>query len=106
MSQYALKTGKKELAQQYKKQAIEILSNMEKAADLINLIDKSLPYTSKRPKDKQIFTTFANDWEIPRGKNGTWVSSSSSTGWYLIATSAFNPLDFDVKNVNYKLFNN
>ncbi|MBQ2219660.1 MAG: hypothetical protein II417_02555, partial [Elusimicrobia bacterium] len=87
-------------------QAIEILSNMEKASNLINLIDKSLPYTSKKPTDKQIFTTFANEWEIPRGKDGSWVSSSSSTGWYLIATSAFNPLDFDVKNVNYKLFNN
>lgn len=106
MSQYAKKMGKKELAQQYKNQAIEILSNMEKAANVINLIDKSLPYTSKRPTDKQIFTTFANEWEIPRGKNGTWVCSSSSTGWFLIATSAFNPLDFDTENVDYKLFNN
>ena len=106
MSQYAKKTGEKELAQQYKNQAIEILSNMEKAANVINLIDKSLPYTSKRPTDKQIFTTFANEWEIPRGKNGTWVCSSSSTGWFLIATSAFNPLDFDTENVDYKLFNN
>ena len=105
MSQYALKNGKKELSQQYKNQAIDILSNMEKASNLINLIDKSLPYTSKRPTDKQIFTTFANEWEIPRGKNGTWVSSSSSTGWYLIATSAFNPLHFDTENVSYKLFN-
>ena len=103
MSQYAKKTGKKELSQQYKNQAIEILGNMEKASNLINLIDKSLPYTSKRPTDKQIFTTFANEWEIPRGKNGTWVCSSSSTGWYLIAASAFNPLDFDVENVDYKL---
>jgi hypothetical protein len=106
MSQYAKKTGKQELAQQYKNQAIDILSNMEKAANVINLIDKSLPYTSKRPTDKQIFTTFANEWEIPRGKNGTWVCSSSSTGWFLIATSAFNPLDFDTENVDYKLFNN
>ncbi len=106
MAQYALKQGRRGLAKQYKDQAIEILSNMEKASNLINLIDKSLPYTSKKPTDKQIFTTFANEWEIPRGKDGSWVSSSSSTGWYLIATSAFNPLDFDVKNVNYKLFNN
>lgn len=106
MAQYALKQGRRELAQQYKEQAIEILSNMEKASNLINLIDKSLPYTSKKPTDKQIYTTFSKEWEIPRGKDGSWVSSSSSTGWYLIATSAFNPLDFDVKNVHYKLFNN
>ena len=106
MSVYAKKVGETELSNQYKEQAIEILSNVEKAANLINLIDKSLPYTSKRPKDKQIYTTFANEWEIPRGKNGTWVSSSSSTGWYLIATSAFNPLDFDTENIKYKLFNN
>lgn len=106
MSEYAKKVGEKELSQQYKEQAIEILSNVEKASELINLIDKSLPYTSKRPKDKQIYTTFANEWEIPRGKDGTWVSSSSSTGWFLIANSAFNPFNFDLKNIDYKLFKN
>lgn len=104
MSEYAKKVGRTELAEQYKSQAKEILKNVEIASEIIGLIDKSLPYTSKRPKDKEIFTTFANEWEIPRGKDGTWVSSSSSTGWFLIADSAFNPLDFDVKHVDYKLF--
>ena len=45
MSQYAKKAGKEKLSKQYKAQAIDILSNMEKASNLINLIDKSLPYT-------------------------------------------------------------
>jgi len=106
MSEYAEKVGKKELAEQYKKQAVDILIDMKKASLLVDLVDKSLPYTSKRPTDKDIYTTFEKEWEIPRGKNGTWVSSSSSTGWYLIAASAFNPLDFDIDHVKYKLFNN
>ena len=106
MSRYAKKMGRVELSEKYKEQAIETLANIEKASNKLNLIDKSLPYTSKKPKDKQIYTTFANEWEIPRGKNGAWVASSSSTGWYLIAASAFNPFDFDTENINYKLFNN
>lgn len=104
MSDYAAKIGKKDLAEEYRKKSINILSNVDTASDLVGLIDGALPYTSKRPDDKQIFTTFADGWEIPRGKNGSWVASSSSTGWRLIASSAFNPLHFNKDVVAYKLF--
>ncbi len=104
MSDYAAKVGKKDLAEDYRKKSINILSNVDTASDLVGLIDGALPYTSKKPDDKQIFTTFADGWEIPRGKNGSWVASSSSTGWRLIASSAFNPLHFNKESVTYKLF--
>ena len=106
MYDYANKLDKKDLAQEYKKQAVSLLEQVDDAAKLINLIDNSLPYTSKKPTEKQIFTTFADYWEIPRGKDGSWVASSSSTGWYLIASSAFNPLHFNKETVDYKLFRN
>ncbi len=104
MSDYAEKLGKHDLKDEYKKQAVEMLEYVDNASRIINLIDNSLPYTSKRPNDKQIYTTFADYWEIPRGKNGSWVASSSSTGWRLIAASAFNPLHFNKDTVEYKLF--
>jgi len=104
MSDYAKKLGKSDLKDGYKKQAVEMLEYVDNASNIINLIDNSLPYTSKRPNDKQIYTTFAEYWEIPRGKNGSWVASSSSTGWRLIAASAFNPLHFNKDTVEYKLF--
>ncbi|MDD5021278.1 MAG: hypothetical protein PHR82_03955 [Endomicrobiaceae bacterium] len=106
MYDYANKLDKKDLAQEYKKQAVSLLEQVDDAAKLINLIDNSLPYTSKKPTEKQIFTTFADYWEIPRGKDGSWVASSSSTGWRLIASSAFNPLHFNKETVDYKLFRN
>lgn len=106
MSDYAQKTNNKQLSKEYKEKSIKLLNDINTASGLIGLIDGALPYTSKKPTDKQIYTTFADYWEIPRGKNGTWVASSSSTGWRLIATSAFNPFDFNKKTVNYKLFKN
>jgi hypothetical protein len=106
MADYAKKLGKKDMVEEYKKQAVSLLEEVEKVSSLINLIDNSLPYTSKKPTEKQIFTTFADYWEIPRGKDGSWVASSSSTGWHLIASSAFNPLHFNKETVDYKLFRN
>ncbi|MBQ3834290.1 MAG: hypothetical protein II816_02070 [Elusimicrobia bacterium] len=103
MSEYAKKVGEEELASIYRQKAEDILASVHKAAEKIKLIDNALPYVSKKPKEDEIFTTFAHDWEIPRGKDGNWVASSSSTGWFLIAASAFNPFDFD-KTVKYKIF--
>ena len=104
MSDYAQSVGKKALAEQYRKKAVNILNNVRNAAILVDMPDKALPYTSKKPQDKQVFTSFSHEWEIPRGKDGAWVASSSSTGWFLIAASAFNPFDFNKRTVNYKIF--
>lgn len=104
MSDYAKSIGKKELSLKYKKKAINILNNVRNAAILVDMPDKALPYTSKQPQDKQVYTSFSYEWEIPRGKNGAWVASSSSTGWFLIAASAFNPFDFNKNTVKYKIF--
>ncbi len=103
MSKYAKSVGEEELSEIYRQKAEDILTNVHKASNLIKLIDNALPYVSKKPKENEILTTFARDWEIPRGKDGNWVASSSSTGWFLIAASAFNPFDFD-NSVSYKIF--
>ncbi|MDR2427264.1 MAG: hypothetical protein LBD46_08840 [Endomicrobium sp.] len=91
-------------AEYFRQKAMYFLNEMTKASVVCTLIDGSLPYTSKRPKEKEILTTFHWEWEIPRGKKGQWVPSVSSTGWYIIALSAFDPLSFDKENVDYKLF--
>jgi len=104
MSDYAKSIKNETLSKEYKQKAVDMLTNVTEASKKIGLIDNSLPYTSKKPNEKQIYTTFATQWEIPRGKDGNWVASSSSTGWYLIAASAFNPFQFDKSRINYKLF--
>ena len=104
MSGYAKSVGNEKLSEKYKQKAIDTLKSVTVASKTTGLIDNSLPYTSKKPNEKQIYTTFAHEWEIPRGKDGNWVASSSSTGWYLITASAFNPFQFDKDRVNYKLF--
>lgn len=104
MSKYAQESGDAKKADYFKNKAAYFLNEMAKSSAFCELIDGSLPYTSKKPKEKQIFTTFRWEWEIPRGAKGQWVSSVSSTGWYIIALSAFDPMEFDKKNINYKLF--
>ena len=104
MSDYAKSIKNEALAKEYRQRAIDTLASVTQSSQKIGLIDNSLPYTSKKPNEKQIYTTFATQWEIPRGKDGNWVASSSSTGWYLITASAFNPFQFDKSRINYKLF--
>ncbi|MCL2335474.1 MAG: hypothetical protein FWC57_05360, partial [Endomicrobia bacterium] len=104
MSKYSEENGYAKRAPYFRQQAMYFLNEMSKASEKCALIDGSLPYTSKKPKEREIFTTFYYEWEIPRGRKGQWVSSASSTAWRIIAMSAFNPMSFDKKNVNYKLF--
>ncbi|MCL1972515.1 MAG: hypothetical protein FWG57_05955 [Endomicrobia bacterium] len=104
MSRYAESKGDKKKADYFKQKAKFFMNEMAKASAAGELIDGSLPYTTKKPGDKQTFTTFRLEWEIPRGRKGQWVSSAASTGWHIIALSAFDPLGFDKKNVAYKLF--
>ncbi|MCL2485528.1 MAG: hypothetical protein FWF00_02430 [Endomicrobia bacterium] len=104
MAKYSHEKGNAKRADYFRQKAIYFLNEMDKASALCGMVDGALPYTSKKPGEKQIFTSFRDEWEIPRGKKGQWVSSASSTGWYMLAASAFNPLGFDRRNVNYKLF--
>lgn len=104
MARYAQENKDIKKADYFKQKAMFFLNEMAKASAAGELIDGSLPYTTKKPTDKQTYTTFRWEWEVPRGRKGQWVSSASSTGWYIIALSAFDPLGFDKKNVNYKLF--
>ncbi len=104
MTKFAQENNYVKRADYFRQKSAYFLHEMKKASDLCNMIDGALSYTSKKPGEKEIITTFYYEWEIPRGRKGQWVSSASSTGWYMIALSAFDPLGFDKKNVNYKLF--
>ena len=104
MSKYASETGDKKKADYFRQKAKYFLNEMTKASKICAMQDFALPYVSKKLGEKEVITTFYYEWEVPRGRKGQWVSSASSTGWYIIAMSAFDPLSFDKKNVNYKLF--
>ncbi|MDR1695635.1 MAG: hypothetical protein LBR69_03265 [Endomicrobium sp.] len=104
MAKFAFENGNLKRAEYFKQKAKYFLNEMDKASAACGMIDGALPYTSKKPNEKEIYTTFHYEWEIPRGRKGQWVSSASSTGWHMLASSAFDPLGFDKRNVNYKLF--
>ncbi|MFC1500930.1 hypothetical protein ACFL58_00575 [Elusimicrobiota bacterium] len=104
MSDYADELGLYDLAKKYRKKAKIFSDELQYASVLVNFKDGALPYTSKKPKEKEIILTFKDEWEIPRGNKGQWVASSSSTGWRFLSLAAFNPLSFNHKTVYYKLF--
>ena len=104
MSKYAEKIGLKNKADEYRFRAIKFSEELERASILVNFMDSALPYTSKNPKEKEILITFTDEWEIPRGNDGQWVASASSTGWRYLALSGFNPMVFDKDNVSYLFF--
>jgi hypothetical protein len=104
MADYAKSVGDEEKVKLYTEYSIFFNDEMAKAAALIAAPHNALPYTSKKPQEKQIFTTFAESWEIPRGKNGQWVTSASSTGWRILAQTAFDPLGFNKQAINYRIF--
>lgn len=104
MSKFAKKQNNAKREEYFRQKSKYFLNEMSKATKVCKLIDEALPYTSKKPKEKEIITTFHYEWEIPRGRKGNWISSASSTGWYIIALSVFDPLSFDKENVNYKIF--
>ncbi|MDR1942066.1 MAG: hypothetical protein LBQ47_07045 [Endomicrobium sp.] len=104
MSKFSKSQGFEKRSEYFRQKAAYFLNEMTKASQLLKSINYALPYTAKKPKEKEIYTTFRWEWEIPRGKGGNWVSSASSTAWYFMAISAFNPLGFDKENINYKIF--
>lgn len=104
MARYAAQLGLDGLENEYRAKARKYADEMEKVAQAAKLMEFSLPYTAKRPREKEIITTFNGEWEVPRGNKGQWVASSSSTAWRLFALAGFNPLAFDENAVRYRLF--
>ena len=105
MSKYADKIGMKSKAVEYRYRAIKFEEELERASILVNFMDNALPYTSKNPKEKEVLITFTDEWEIPRGNDGHWVASASSTGWRYLALAGYNPMVFDKNSFSYALFN-
>jgi hypothetical protein len=77
---------------------------MTEVSKEIDMPDFAFPYVSQKLGDYDFVTSFNYDWEIVRGRDNMWVSSLSSTSWYMLALCAFNPFGFDKENGRYKLF--
>ena len=103
-SEYAGRNGDDDLAKAYREKAVYYNGMLDKISDAVKLPDWALPYTSLRPREKQIVMTFRDEWEIPRGNEGQWVASTASTIWRYFALAAFNPMVFDKRTVSYQYF--
>lgn len=92
MADYCRQLGDIDRMGSYQRKAMQYLAEMDKMSRIARLPNGVLPYTSIQPKDTELFNTFFYGWEIPRGKNGQWVTSLASTMWRTIAALGFNPL--------------
>lgn len=104
MSRYSALTGRNDKAEEYRKMAVKLSDDLDRIAGAVKLIDSALPYSSIRPREKEIIMTFKGEWEIPRGNQGQWVGSIASTLWRFFAASGFNPLAFDKGFVTYQYY--
>ncbi len=95
MARYAKNLGLSEKAEEYRLKAVKYSDELEKTASAVKLGACALPYTSKRLAEKQVTFAFKGAWELPRGRNGGWVASVSSTVWRYYALCGFNPLNFE-----------
>lgn len=86
-------------AEEYEEKAIRYLAEMNKMNALAKLPKGVLPYTSMQPGEREVINTFFFGWEIPRGKNGQWVTALASTVWSVFGLSGFNPLVADQKTI-------
>lgn len=105
MAKYAASVGRDDKAAEYIEKSKKYSNELEKVSRLTKLMDHALPYTSKCPAEKEVILTFAYEWEVPRGHNGQWVSSVSSTIWRYFALTGFNPMVFDMDTFKYKMLN-
>ena len=109
MADYYQRQSDPSRADSYQEKAVKFLGELDKLNKLTGLPDGVLPYTSYQPKDMEVLNTFFYGWEIPRGDQGRWVSSLSSTLWRIIAMVGFNPLATEqqtvglLKNVNNEM---
>ncbi|MBI5554943.1 MAG: hypothetical protein HY920_03695 [Elusimicrobia bacterium] len=92
MAKYSARVGNTKKAEEFKKKAIKISKELDKIAELVNLPNQALPYTSDNPGDKERLITFQYEWEIPRGPDGKWVGSIAGTVWRFFSLTYYNPM--------------
>lgn len=92
MAKYSAGVGDTKKAGEFKKKAIRISKELDKIADLVNLPNQALPYTSDNPGDKERIITYQYEWELPRGPDGKWVGSIASTVWRFFSLTSYNPI--------------
>lgn len=92
MAEYSTSIGQTKKAEQFKNKAIKICQELDKIAELVNLPDQALPYTSHNPGDRERLITYQYEWEIPRGPDGKWVGSTASTVWRFFNLTSYNPM--------------
>lgn len=103
MARYAKKIGRKEKAEEYRLKALKFSNELDKASQLVNMSAGALPYTSKCLGEKEVMFAYCNEWELPRGHDGQWVASVSSTMWRYFVFCGFNPMSFNNSRVDYKI---
>jgi hypothetical protein len=99
MADYCRQLGDLDNMSAFQRKAMQYLTEMDKMSQIAKLPNGVLPYTSIQPKDTEIDNTFSYGWEIPRGKNGQWVTSLASTMWRIIASIGFNPFVNDQRTL-------
>jgi hypothetical protein len=92
MAQYCRETGDIDRMTDYQTKALKYLKEEDRMSRIAGLPQGVLPYTSIQPKDTEVLNTFFYGWEIPRGKDGRWVTSLASSLWRIIGMTGFNPL--------------
>lgn len=93
LARYYARKGDMARARKYGDKAVYYTRQMHRFSDFYRLRG-TLPYMAIRPANFSIVKTLKWEWEIPRGRDeDTWVSSMSSTMWFLYCThSFFNPM--------------
>lgn len=92
MSKYSATQGNIAKASEYKVKALKFAKELDKLAELIDLEDFELPYTTAMPGDQEKLVTYKDEWEIPRGPAGRWVASVASTAWRFFSLTYYNPM--------------
>lgn len=93
LARHFARKGDAERARKYLNRALKYTRYMHRFTEYFGLRG-TLPYMSIRPEPHSIVKTLKWEWEIPRGKTeGLWVSSMSSTMWFLYCVHGFfNPM--------------
>lgn len=93
LARYFARKGDMARARKYGDKAVYYTRQMYRFSEYYKLRG-TLPYMAIRPGNFAIVKTLKWEWEIPRGKDEkTWVSSMSSTMWFLYCChNFFNPM--------------
>jgi hypothetical protein len=104
MARYAAQLNDTPHMMEYRAKAVKYNLELQRLAELVKMENNALPYTTLCPGEAEVILTFEWEWELPRGYQGQWVASLSSTIWRYFALKGFNPLSFEGGAIPYAVF--